>query len=196
MKSQKGIIMADLVTLAEYKAFAGISSTNQDTEIKSLIPKISALVKTYCNRTFVDYFNDSKTEVFTGGNPYFLLSEFPINSVDSVEWSQDYGKTYTNLVEFTDYTLDLEWDRIAVINNTEFPKYTNGYRVTYTGGYEVIPQDLKLAVLDLLEYYLKSDMAIKSQRERGANTVQVEYVTTTNLPSHIRRVLDMYRGSL
>jgi hypothetical protein len=188
--------MSDLVTLAEYKNYTGITSTNLDTEVKALIPKISAFVKSYCDRTFVDHFDDCKTEVFTGGNPYFLVKEFPINSVDSVEWSQDFGKTYTTLVEFTDYTVDLEYDRIAVINKTEFPKYTNGYRVSYTGGYESLPEDLKLAVLDLIEYYLKNDMAIKSQRAVGSNTVQVEYVTTTNLPSHIRRVLDMYRGSL
>lgn len=187
--------MADLVTLAEYKSFVGITSTNFDTEVKSLIPMISEYVKTYCDRTFIDYYDDSKVETFAGGVPYFLLKEFPINSIDSVEWSQDYGKTYTTLVEFTDYVIDTEHDRIAPINKDVFPKYTNGYRVTYTGGYEKLPQDLKLAVLSLVEYYLKNDMAIKSQRDQGSNTVQVEYVTTTNLPSHIRRILDMYKGS-
>ena len=187
--------MADLVTLAEYKNFAGINSTNFDTEVKALIPMISEYVKTYCNRTFVDYYDDSKVEVFSGGVPYFSLSEFPLNSVDSVEWSQDYGKTYTTLVEFEDYTVDTTTDLIYPINKSIFPKYTNGYRITYTGGYEKLPSDLKLAILSLVEYYLKNDMAIKSQRNQGSNTVQVEYVTTTNLPSHIRRILDMYRGS-
>lgn len=187
--------MADLVTLAEYKSFAGLTSPNSDMEVKSLIPMVSEYVKTYCNRTFIDYYDDSKVEVFAGGVPNIELTEFPINSIDSVEWSQDYGKTYTTLVEYTDYTLDLETESIVPINKDIFPKYVNGYRVTYTGGYEKLPADLKSAVLSLIEYYLKNDMAIKSSRDQGSNTVQVEYVTSTNLPSHIRRVLDMYRGS-
>lgn len=56
--------MADLVTLAEYKSFVGITSTNFDTEVKSLIPMISEYVKTYCDRTFIDYYDDSKVETF------------------------------------------------------------------------------------------------------------------------------------
>ena len=39
--------MADLITKTDYKAYMGISSTNQDTVIDLLIPKISAFVKTY-----------------------------------------------------------------------------------------------------------------------------------------------------
>jgi len=38
---------SNLVTRAEYKAYVGIKSDNQDTEIDSLIPKVSALVKNY-----------------------------------------------------------------------------------------------------------------------------------------------------
>ena len=45
----------------------GISSTNSDAEIDFLIPKVSDLVKTYCRRTFIDYYDESKTEVFDGG---------------------------------------------------------------------------------------------------------------------------------
>jgi Phage gp6-like head-tail connector protein len=64
---------ANLVTLAEYKAYAGITSTNQDAEINSIIPKASQLVKSICRRTFIDYVNDSKEEVFSGGwNKLFL----------------------------------------------------------------------------------------------------------------------------
>ncbi len=50
----------DLVTKAEYKTYMGISSTNSDTEIDFLIPKVSDLVKSYCRRTFVDYYISAK----------------------------------------------------------------------------------------------------------------------------------------
>ena len=73
-----------------------------------------------------------------------------------------------------------------------FTPHINGYKVTYTAGYEELPEDLKVAVLDLVTYYLKNDMAVKSQRDAGSNTVQIEYITKNTLPSHIARVFDLY----
>lgn len=186
----------DLVTLAEYKAYVGITSANQDNIIKAIIPKASQLAKTICRRTFVDYVNDAKTEVLSGGASKLLLSEYPLLAVSSVEYSVDYGKTYTSLVEFTDYVVDNEDGSIQCISATEFPKMVNAYKITYTAGYETIPDDLKVAVLDLVTYYMKSDMAVKSQRDAGSNTVQVEYITKNTLPSHIARVFDLYVANL
>jgi hypothetical protein len=71
----------------------------------------------------------------------------------------------------------------------------NGYKVTYTAGFETIPEELKLAVMDLITYYIKNDAAIHSSKAPGTNTVQIEYVTTTNLPAHIKRVLDQYAAN-
>lgn len=186
---------ANLVTLAEYKAYAGITSTNSDTQINNIIPKASQLVKTICRRTFVDFVNDNKEEYFSGGWSKLYLKEYPILSISSVEASTDYGKTYTELVEYTDYVLDIEDGTITSITTEEFPKYVNGYKVSYTGGYEVLPEDLKIAVLDLVTYYIKNDASIHSPKAPGTNSVQIEYITTANLPAHIRRVLYLYTGS-
>lgn len=181
----------DLITVAEYKTYAGITSTNSDVAIKNLIPKVSNLTKAYCRRTFVDYVDDAKTEVFDGG-AYLLLGEYPVLSVSSVEYSTDYGKTYLPLVEFTDYVISNSDQVILPITTSSFTNHPNGYRVTYTAGYETLPEDLKLAVMDLVTYYLRNDMAVKSQRDAGSNTVQIEYITKNTLPSHIARVLDLY----
>ena len=186
---------ANLVTLAEYKAYAGIASTNQDTQISAIIPVASQIVKSFCRRTFVDYVNERKEEVYSGGWSKLYLKEYPILSIISVEASVDYGKTYTELVEYTDYVLDAEDGTITSIYTTEFPKYVNGYKVTYTAGYETLPEDLKVAVLDLITYYLKNDASVHSPKAPGTNSVQIEYITTANLPAHIRRVLYLYTGS-
>lgn len=185
-----------LVTKAEFKAYAGITSTTQDEKIDIIIPKVSELVKSICGRTFVDYVDDVKTELYDGGTNYCALSEFPVVAVSSVEYSTDYGKTYTTLTEYTDYAVNLRNSTIESISGKEFPLKTNSFRITYTGGYESIPQDLKLAVLDLVSYYLRNDMAVHSSRAPGANSVQIEYVTSTALPAHIARVLDLYKTSL
>ncbi len=184
-----------LVTIAEYKAYAGITSDTLDSIITAIIPKVSQLVKSLCRRTFVDYVNDSKIEVFNGGlGSKLYLVEYPLISVGSVEISADYGANYTELTEFTDFAVDQEDGSIVSIAGN-FPKYINGYKVTYTGGYEELPEDLKLAVLDLVTYYVKNDASVHSPKAPGTNSVQIEYITSTALPSHIKRVLDLYVGS-
>lgn len=185
-----------LVTRAEYKAYAGLTSPTQDASIDLLIPKVSELVKTICRRTFVDYVNDSKTEYFDGGNFNLIPSETPTLSVSSLEYSSDYGVTYTALTEFTDYVVSKGNGEVYTTSRTvPFTSGINAYKLTYTAGYEVLPEELKLAVFDLVNYYIKNDMAIHSPKAPGTNTVQIEYVTTANLPAHIRRVLDLYTAN-
>jgi hypothetical protein len=180
----------DLVTKAEYKTYMGITSTNSDTEIDFLIPKVSDLVKSYCRRTFVDNVSDIKVEYFDGGFKELLLKETPLVTVASVAYSANYGKTYANLVKFTDYVI--QGDSIVSIAYPVFPEGINAYKVSYFGGYSVVPGDLKLAVLDLIEYYSRNNGAVHSSRDLNPNTTQINYVASTNLPATIKRVLDQY----
>jgi len=182
----------NLITKAEYKAYAGISSPNQDTEIDSLIPKVSQLVKTYCRTSFVDNVDDAKVEQFDGGNISMYLKEYPVIAISAVFYSTNFGQTYTELVEYTDWVFDINSTAIVSTTGVPFPKYINGYKVSYTCGYETLPEDLKLAILDLVTYYRKNDGAIHSNKAPGTNTMQIEYISTTTLPAHIRRVLDQY----
>jgi len=220
----KGINMGlPLVTKAEYKAYQGISSTTSDSVIDILVPKVSELVKTICGRTFVDYIDDAKVEYSDGGGNSIELTETPVISVSSLEYSTDYGKTYEVLTEFTHYvfarnqnnlrpllmnTRPLEVYSGSPYGNTNygympygttanpiFPVAINGYRVTYNAGYETIPEDLKLAILDIIAYYIKNDSAIHSSKVGSANTMQIEYISNTQFPAHIRRILDLYTSS-
>jgi hypothetical protein len=190
-----------LVTLAEYKAYAGISSINQDAQIAAIIPAASELIKSICQRGFNDYVNDAKIEIFNGGYPKLFLDEYPIISISSVEASTDYGSSYTTLTEFTDYALDGEDNSIICLGRDrrgmplEFKRYTNGYKVTYYAGFETLPSDLKIAALDLVTYYIKHEGSIHSPKAPGSNTIQIEYVTKTSLPAHISRILDLYSGN-
>ncbi len=186
-----GGFMADLITRTEYKNYLGITTTNKDQEIDLLIPKVSQLVKTYCRRNFTDYYDESKTEYFDGGFDKLILKETPVVNIAEVSKSVDYGQTYTKLVKFTDWVPDGDTVR-AISNGGWFLEYLRGYRVTYTAGYETVPEDLKLAVLDLVEYYSKNNSAVHVNRDVTPNVTQIQYVATTNFPSHIKRVLDQY----
>jgi hypothetical protein len=184
-----------LVTRTEYKTYKELNTTADDAAIDLIIPKVSDLIKSICRRTFVDYVNDSKIEYSEGNCPFIALEESPVLSISSFQMSTDYGKTYTNLVQYTDYAYSQIQNVLVPIGRTDFPLYINGYKITYTAGYEVLPEDLKMAALDLVHYYLRNEMSIHSSKSAGSNNMQIEYITNTNLPAHIKRVLDLYAAN-
>ena len=181
----------NLTTRADYKAYAGIKSTNSDVEIDVLIPKVSQLVKSHCRRTFVDYWNVPLQQIFDGGFKELILAETPIVAVTSVEKSTDFGVTYTALTRNTQWVI--RGDTIYSTETNGFEPLVNGYRVTYTAGYDDVPNDLELAVMDLITYYRKNDSAVHNNRTPGGGgSVQLEYIMNNNFPANIKRVLDLY----
>lgn len=182
----------NLITRNEYKAYAGINSPNQDSEIDSLIPKVSQLVKTYCKQSFLDNYDDPKVEYSNGGDRYIYLREHPVVQIQGVEISTNYGQSYTSLTQFADWAFEPHSYGIRSLSVRGFEELVNGYKITYTCGYDKIPDDLALAVMDLVTYYRKNDGAIHSTKAPGTNSVQIEYISTTTLPAHIRRILDLY----
>jgi hypothetical protein len=189
--------MADLITRDGYKAYIGITSSEQDDRIDILVPIVSAICRRICARTFTDYVDDARVEVLYGGFEDLIMDEYPTLAVSSVEYSADYGNTYTTLTEFVDYAVNMNTSSIVCLSSTgKWPLAINGYRITYTAGYETIPVDLQVALYDLVTYYLRNDMAIKSQRTPGSNTVQIEYITKNSLPSHIARIFDLYTSAV
>jgi hypothetical protein len=75
--------MADLFSVSEYKAYSGISSTTRDAEINLLRAQVSALIRTYCGRSFIDYYATEKTEYFdiSGADTSIFPVELPIVEV-------------------------------------------------------------------------------------------------------------------
>ena len=59
--------MANLITLQDYKTAEGITQPKDDSRLYELIPSVSALVKTYCGISFVDFYSTNKQDSFTNG---------------------------------------------------------------------------------------------------------------------------------
>lgn len=184
--------MANLITLAEYKAYAGLNTPNQDTQISNLIPGICQYVETYCNRKFQQHVTNPITEVFSGKNYPISLKHHPIISIQRVEESTDCGSEYIDMDEFSQWVFDREESNI-VSPYGEFAPGINRYAVSYTYGFPTLPEDLKLAIFDLVKYYMRNDMAVHSNKAPGTQAVQIDYQTNASIPAHIRRILDLYR---
>ena len=80
-------------------------------------------------------------------------------------------------------------------NTRPWPQGVGSVKITYNAGYTDTPKDLKLAVFDLVTYYLKDEHKIR--QTLGGATLQNQGTsgmrTSTDFPDHIKRVLDLYR---
>ena len=194
--------MANLCTKSDYKAYKKIEHAKDDSQIDVLVTSISELVKTYCGSTLIDYYGSDKTEtfdIFDTGTAEVFLTESPLVSVSSVQERDSITDSYTTLTANTDYYVDTEHDRIFRIDGDISSKaWSRGFasvQIVYRAGYSTTPQDLRLAIYDLITYYLKEEY--KGRKSMAGATLQNETSTSIRedigFPDHIKRVLDMYR---
>ena len=189
---------SNLIKIDDFKIYKGINSDNDDPIISSLIGSVSEFIKNYTSRELIEYSLKDKTEYFDAVNyPEYYPSEFPIQSVTSLEVSTDGGVTYTALVEDTDFFVDLEDERI--ISNTTVTGFVSSTithksgKLVYKGGYVATPLDLRLAAMDLVEFHRKNEHAPNMSMAGASVENPVVFVKGNALPPHIRRVLDNYR---
>ena len=195
--------MADLVTLTDYKDAEGISNPKEDLRISRIIPSVSQLVKTYCGNSIVDFYSSNKVEDFDIYWETFAvqLTESPIVDVVSVQERGSYDEAYATLTTTAhEYYLDTRTDSIIRTNSSggriNWKHGVGSVRVTYKAGYAETPQDLRLAIFDLITYYLRDEH--KERRTLGGATIQNQSSTTQRdnvaFPDHIKRVLDLYKN--
>ena len=194
--------MTDLVTLVEYKAAEGINTPKNDEQLNKIIPSVSQLVKTYCGNSFVDYYSTNKVDTINvdWATHIVQLTESPVNTIVSVEERNSYSANYETLTT-TDYEyyLDSATDSIIRTTGGNYKHWARGpgaVRVTYTAGYANVPADLRLAVFDLVTYYLKDEH--KERRSIAGASIQNQASSSQRnnvaFPDHIKRVLDLYKN--
>tara|TARA_Y100001963_G_scaffold140465_1_gene207507 strand:+ start:768 stop:1355 length:588 start_codon:yes stop_codon:yes gene_type:complete len=194
--------MADLITLQQYKDSEGLSTPKEDLRITSLVPSVSQLVKTYCGNSFVDYYSSNKTETFNvnWATHIVQLTESPVNAIVSVQERDSYSDSYTTLTTGAyEYYLDVKTDsvlRTTSAGYTNWPTGVDAVKVVYTAGWSSVPEDLKLAVIDLISYYLKDEH--KARRTMAGASIQNDVSSSQKdnvaFPDHIKRVLDLYKN--
>ena len=200
--------MADLITLQQYKDFAGLTGVTMDARINVIVDSVSQLVKNYCGTSIIDDYSSAKTEYFdilNARTTRVMLDEGPIRAVTSVSERDSQADSYITLItENSDssgkyeYIVDSMTDSIIRTNedvDKSFPKGRKAVKVVYTAGYSSTPEDLKLAIFDLVKYYLKDERKERMQIAGAMieNPVSTSITGNVGFPDHIKRVLDMYK---
>lgn len=200
--------MANLCTLQEYKDFSGLKGVQEDARINTLIPQVTQIVKTYCGTSFVDYYSADKTEYFDihdNLTTRVMLDESPLVSVSQVQERDSQSDAYVTLItENSDssgkyeYVIDTTTDsiiRTSATGEKTFKKGIKAVKVVYRAGYSATPADLKLAVFDLIKYYMKDERKARMQIAGAMVENQSTSGITGNIgfPDHIKRILDFYK---
>jgi hypothetical protein len=194
--------MANLITLQDYKTAGGITQPKDDSRLNVLIPSVSQLIKTYCGNSFVDFYSSAKTETLNVDwhTHIVQLTESPVNTITSVQERDSYSSAYTTLTTGAyEYYLSTNTDSIFRTNSAghqNWPTGVGAVKVVYTAGYSAVPADLKLAVLDLVTYYLKDEHKLRQSIAGASLQNQGSSTQTGNVgfPDHIKRVLDLYKN--
>ena len=195
--------MADLITVQEYKNAEGLGSQKDDQRLDIIVPQVSDLAKKYCGTSFIDYYSSDKTETFSVNDNFtstIIVSESPLVSVTSVKERSTYDASYETLAT-SDYEYYVDTAADAIVRTTKsggkkaFPQGMGSVQIAYRAGYSAAPSDLKLALFDLVTYYLKDEH--KERRTIAGATLQNQGTSgvrdNTDFPDHIKRVLDLYR---
>ena len=129
-----------------------------------------------------------------------IVSESPLVSVTSVKERASYEAAYETLAT-SDYEYYVDTAADAIVRTTKsgtkksFPQGMGSVQIAYRAGYSATPKDLKLALFDLVTYYLKDEH--KERRSIAGASLQNQGTSgmrdNTDFPDHIKRVLDLHR---
>jgi len=135
-----------LTTLSDVKNYLGITVTTYDSLLTSLIGSVSAWIEGYLDRKIAAV---DLTETVDGGKRSIALSNFPINSVASIQYNQGTQHTPSMVtISPDDYTILYDFGIIEHVGI--FPGGRRNITVTYNSGFETIPADLELVAKTLV----------------------------------------------
>ena len=144
----------DLFTLAEYKTWKGITSTDatRDATIEYLIDAVSNAIKKYLDRSVVAAVRE---EIYHANGAFWLhVNNYPITSVSSITF--DYGSDNPEAIDGGEFVFIVDGNNGTIMfnpNSNFTRRFTGHVKVQYAAGYTEAdrPEDLKLAGMMWLE---------------------------------------------
>lgn len=184
----------DLTTLAEVKAYLGITGTTSDVLLQSLITAASQAIANYCNRTFqVTAYNEMRSG---NGNSEFVTLGYPITSVSSVTVNGNTIPSAGNAWPRNGYS-NGEWS--ITIDGYCVPRGRKNVALSYSAGYAVIPADLDQAAIELVALKYKQKDRIGVSGSEGIDGQHITYkdismsTSVTDVLRQYKRVIQVYQ---
>ena len=179
-----------IITLDDIKDRLKITSTDDDTQLTSIINGVSNLVTGYCNQSFTSVVAyDEYYDIDADHTTFFRLDHYPV-------------VTFTSLYNDDDLLTSDEYDvytstGIVRTDAVTFVVGNKTMRAIYTAGYSTPPDEIKEVVLQLsvMMYNRSGSLGIKSEKVGDYSITYndpffIKYSTEWNL---YKNILDNYR---
>lgn len=158
--------MSDLTTLANAKAWLGLTTTADDTLLSRLVSAVSAFCEQWTNRTFT-LTTYAETRDGTGSDR-LMFRHTPVVAVTSVLVGNDMVPARTVLGQ-TGWIAD---DAFLTYDGGIFPRGRGNVVIQYEAGYATVPLEIEQSVLELVGilYKERGRIGLTSQGVQGETT--------------------------
>lgn len=190
-----------LVTAAEIKAFEGITGSSHDSLFSSLADRVTAYFGSWCNRIF-ESATYTDAEYDGTGLDTFIVKNPPVTAVTSIKVATDRDFAAATALDSARYVFD-DAGVISLVPTGSvtsivlggvpgvWPAGKRNIQITYTGGFTVIPDDLKEAAILMISAWMNR------RRRAGilSTTIGSETVTfqQKDIPDEVRSILSRYK---
>lgn len=189
-----------LFTVAEFKEAEGIRTAAHDAMLANLEAQVRAAVDRYCRRSILgvdgiveDIDGDGTGEVVVGQPPIRVFTELRVDDHDDLSASTP--------VASTDYVVDKVAGIVKLLPTASFlllggasplfPPGVQNVRVSYDGGFDPVPEDLKRAAIMLGGAWLVR------RRKGGLQASTISGTTlsfqSSGIPAEVAEILRPYR---
>lgn len=171
-----------LTTLSAAKDYLKITDDSQGEIIESLINAVSHQIERYCRRNLKErVYIDEEYDGTNSAN--LLLGQYPVSSISSV-------KIDDVIIDASEYKIRKNMGSLVRLNSN-WPNGVLNIKVSYTAGYNPVPEDLELACKHMVMFYYKTDISNFSRTFGEGFVVRPEA-----FPPQVRMLLDGYRKVL
>lgn len=187
-----------LVSLAEFKIWLGIGSsdTGTDSRNEAAINAASQDIESECRRKFITPSADL-TEIFAGDGTREMYSiNRPITTVTSIKYRDGVtGSTWTSVTGNWIYTIDTDAGRIYFTDGNIFSSGWDNWQINYKYGYAIanVPTDLKMACLILAAMAKKRfENELFGINSKSFGETSITY-SIDQMPDDVKRILNRYK---
>jgi len=182
--------MSDLTSLSKVKTYLGITGSDDDELLESLIDAASSAIKKFCRSSIVasDY-----TEYHDGaGGRCLILRQRPINSIASIYDDLDRRYPEESLIDADDYTFKSE-SALVIYTGGKFQEGIKNVKITYNAGYGAAPEDVDLGCrMQVASWYNRASQGGDGIGEENIGEYSARYAAG-GIDERVRELLLPYR---
>lgn len=174
------------IDIADYKVFAAISGDKTNAQLTALLEDSAKIVEGYLGVTYEAPLPDDVITLLSDRVEYYLDYPAQLDTVTHID--RITGDT-TLLSEGSEYIV---YDGKLRLMSTAFSSFDT-LSLGYNGASLTAPEDIKMAVMLLTQYYYKQDYSRVSSQVAGQSSRNADSNESTSLPNRVRAILDFHR---